>query len=111
VAQVRINVNGVGYAVTCDDGQEARVRDLASAFDERVQALAEQIGQVGDARLMLLAALTVCDELHEALAARQNAEARVADLDSASEDSAAKVLQAAAARVRAISARLDAEAG
>lgn len=66
MATVTVEVNGRPYAVGCADGQEDRVRDLASQFQERVQGVADQVGQVGDLRLFLMAALMLADELHAA---------------------------------------------
>ncbi|MEL7488195.1 MAG: cell division protein ZapA [Pseudomonadota bacterium] len=66
MAQVDITVNGRQYKITCDDGQEQRLQRLAAYFDSQVSTLGEELGQIGDARLMLLSALTVCDDLFEA---------------------------------------------
>ena len=66
MATVTVEVHGRPYAVGCADGQEARVRDLAAQFNERVQGVADQVGQVGDVRLFLMAALMLADELPEA---------------------------------------------
>lgn len=110
MAQVTIRVNGVGYAVTCDDGQEQRLRELAAYLDARVKRLSDQVGQVGDARLLLLASLTVCDELNDAFERQKTLEARLQAIDQTAEDGAMKVLDAAARRVRAITARLDEDA-
>jgi len=71
MATVTVEVYGRPYAVGCADGQEARVRDLAAQFNDRVQGVADQVGQVGDVRLFLMAALMLSDEL--AAAKRQAA--------------------------------------
>ena len=60
MAQVDIMLNGREYRITCDDGQEERLQQLAAYFDRHVSDLASDLGQIGDARLMLLSALTVC---------------------------------------------------
>ncbi len=106
MAQVDIMVNDRAYKVTCDDGQEQRLFRLAGDFDLRVRALSKDLGQIGDARLMLLAALTVCDELAEArkeIAA--NADADEA-LDAATIGGASRVITAAAKRVEDLATRL-----
>lgn len=66
MATVTVEVNGRPYAVGCADGQEDRVRDLASQFQDRVQGVADQVGQVGDLRLFLMAALVLADDLQAA---------------------------------------------
>lgn len=68
MAQVSIIVNGRGYQVGCDEGEEDKVQALGQALDERVQQIAQAVGQVGEARLMLLASLTMADDLAEAQA-------------------------------------------
>lgn len=66
MAQVDIGINGQSYRIACDDGQEEHVSHLAKYLDHRVGELVESVGQVGEARLLLLAALLVIDELAEA---------------------------------------------
>lgn len=63
MATVTVDVNGRPYSVGCADGQEDRVRTLAKQFDEHVRQIARDVGQVGDLRLFLMAALLVSDEL------------------------------------------------
>lgn len=63
MATVTVEVNGRPYNVGCADGQETRVRELARQFDEHVRQIGRDVGQVGDLRLFLMAALLVSDEL------------------------------------------------
>src|SRR5947207_14310103 len=72
MGQVSVPVNGRSYAITCDDGQEARIRRLAQYVDAKVGHFVASIGQVGEARLLLLAALVIADELADANEARQS---------------------------------------
>jgi cell division protein ZapA len=67
MGQVTITVNGRPYDIACDDGQEEHVRGLAGYLDERVSDLSRSIGQVGDARLVVMASLLIADELVEAV--------------------------------------------
>jgi cell division protein ZapA len=66
MAQISVPVNGRSYAITCDDGQEARIRRLAQYVDAKVSEFVANVGQVGEARLLLLAALSIADELSDA---------------------------------------------
>src|SRR3954452_9294756 len=52
--------------MACEDGQEDHLRGLARELDERIVALRGQFGEIGDARLTVMAALMVADELAEA---------------------------------------------
>lgn len=66
MAQVKVKINGRTYEVACDDGQEEHVARLGNYVDTKVVELAAQIGQVGDTRLLVMAALMITDELSEA---------------------------------------------
>ena len=66
MAQVTIDVNGRPYQVGCEDGQEAHLRDLAAVIDRQVRQVAEDVGQLGETRLLLMSALLMADELAEA---------------------------------------------
>ena len=108
MATVTVEVHGRPYAVGCADGQEARVRDLAAQFNERVQGVADQVGQVGDVRLFLMAALMLADELQEAKrqAAVQTAgrpkATPAAPAPAPAGDGLAEALNAVAARIEKI---------
>ncbi len=66
MALVNVTVNNRLYEVGCDDGEEDQVRRLSQVLDKRVRELAALVGQVGEARLMLMTALTLADDLEQA---------------------------------------------
>lgn len=66
MGQVAITINGRVYDIACDDGQEAHLSRLGLYLDQRVTELVESVGQIGDARLMVMASLLVADELADA---------------------------------------------
>jgi cell division protein ZapA len=66
VSQVNVTINGRQFRMACEDGQEDHLRGLAKDLDERIVALRGQFGEIGDARLTVMAALMVADELAEA---------------------------------------------
>ena len=107
MAQVEIRVNGRDYKVTCDDGQEQRLQQLAAHFDRHVTQLSDELGQIGDSRLMLLSALTVCDELFEARERALDMESAADPLDPDTVGAASRAVEAATARVNEIVARID----
>lgn len=108
MAEVDIIINERAYRVSCDDGQEPRLQRLAGHIDSHVRALVRELGQIGDARLMLLAALTVCDELFEARATLAEASDTAVALDPETVGGATRVLEAAASRVESLAERLQA---
>ncbi len=65
MAEVNINVGGREYRLACRDGEEEDLRAAASLLDARVSNLNENLGSVGEARLLLMAALLVSGELLE----------------------------------------------
>jgi cell division protein ZapA len=107
MAQVDIRVNGRIYKVTCDNGQEERLQRLAAYFDDYVSDLAQELGQIGDARLMLLSALTVCDELFETKERVSDLETAGDALDPDTAGAAGRAVEAAAKRVREIAETLE----
>jgi cell division protein ZapA len=66
MAQIVVKVNGREFPLTCADGQETRTRRLAQYVDSKVAEFTKTVGQVGEARLILLAALVIADELSDA---------------------------------------------
>jgi cell division protein ZapA len=106
MAQVDITVNGRVYKVTCDNGQEQRLQQLANYFDRHVNRLAGELGQIGDARLMLLSALTVCDEVFELKKRIADMDRGGGSLDTETLGGASRVIDAAARRVSAIAERI-----
>lgn len=106
--QVTIKINGRDYTVTCEDGQEERLRKLAAYFNEHVCELSEELGQIGDSRLMLLSALTVCDELFEARQDGTQGKTLSKDaIDPDTKAAAARAVDAATERVRKLSEQLE----
>jgi len=75
--QVTVTVNGREHLIGCGDGEEDRVRELAAYVDKRAGELVQAGTRVPDARLMLMTALVIADDLAQAYddldAARDNA--------------------------------------
>src|SRR5271154_4469632 len=63
MGSVQVTVNGRTYSVACDEGQEAHVARLGSYLEQKVGQLVKAVGQVGDARLLVMASLMITDEL------------------------------------------------
>jgi cell division protein ZapA len=66
MAQVSIQINGRDYLIACEDGEEEHLVFLADYVNRQVEGLVESVGQVGEARLLLMASLLLADELAEA---------------------------------------------
>lgn len=68
MADVAINFNGRSYRFACGDNEVQRLEDIAKYLTAKLEGLMREHGNIGDERLMLMAALTVADELFDALA-------------------------------------------
>ncbi len=66
MAKADIRIQGRAYSVACAPGQEARLAALARDLDQRVAGIAQAVGDIGEARLLLVAALALLDELEAA---------------------------------------------
>jgi cell division protein ZapA len=121
VSQVNVTINGRQFRMACEDGQEGHLRQLAKDLDERITALRGQFGEIGDARLTVMAALMVADELSEAvrklrrlegeLANLQQARAAAADSSSSTEAAWVSAVASAAERIEDMARKLNQVAG
>ena len=68
MSHINVSINGRQYRMACEEGQEVRLLKLAESLESRVTELRGKFGEIGDARLTVMAALTVCDELLDATA-------------------------------------------
>jgi cell division protein ZapA len=66
MSHINVTINGRQYRMACEEGQEVRLLKLAESLESRIQSLRGKFGEIGDARLTVMAALTVCDELLDA---------------------------------------------
>ncbi|MGO9817728.1 MAG: cell division protein ZapA [Acidocella sp.] len=65
MAQVTIRINGYAYTVGCEDGQEEHLGQMATEIEQRINSIKAIGGQSGEARLLMLAALLLADEMHD----------------------------------------------
>lgn len=118
MGKVSLEINGRKYALGCDDGEEVRLEGLGQKLNARIGVLANQFGQIGDLRLLVMAGISMMDELEEAREgiadqAREmsNALQRQSEDDlqeaRASEASAADALVDAARQIEKIADKLN----
>src|ERR1700712_2441830 len=109
MSHINVTINGRQYRMACEEGQELRLLKLAENFESRVENLRGKFGEIGDARLTVMAALTVADELldanhrtralEEELAALRDVRVVAADRARATQSAVAAALNAAADRI------------
>lgn len=120
MAQVTVTIAGRTYRMACGDGEEAHLEGLAALYDSRIEEMRRGLGELGDMRLHVMAALMIADELTflkkrvealeaEAEAARARAEEANARHD-ALEREATGAIEGAAQRLEKV-ARLLAGGG
>ncbi|MEO5336377.1 MAG: cell division protein ZapA [Magnetospirillum sp. WYHS-4] len=109
MAQVIVTVNGRRYEIACDDGQEAHLMRLGAYVDKRVSELIAAVGQVGDARLLVMVSLLLADELADIYSEMEKLKVTnkgaAARMDA--EDALGDGLEALASRIEGIAARLE----
>jgi len=96
MSHINVTINGRQYRMACEEGQELRLLKLAETLESRITNLRGKFGEIGDARLTVMAALTVCDELLDVGQQVRKLEEEVESLRS--------VRNAATARARATQA-------
>lgn len=117
MSKVSVTLNGRAFTIGCEEGQESYLRDLAAFLDQRVDAMSSQVGQIGDLRLLLMASLTVVDELKDAERRIESLEAHVdrlrsetanqADQQAVERDDLAAHIVAAAERLEMLAKALE----
>jgi cell division protein ZapA len=105
MAQVTIRINGYAYTVGCEDGQETHLEQMALDIEQRIASIKSIGGQSGEARLLMLAALLLADELHDMRSAQSAAPAPTPAAAKADPEKRAK-LRRLAARAEEIAADL-----
>ena len=66
MSQVSVTIDGRKYRLACNEGEEARLESLAGLIDEKIGEMRKTFGEIGDQRLVIMAALTLADSLTEA---------------------------------------------
>jgi len=108
MAHVTVSVNGRRYDIGCDDGQEDDVRRLGAELDRRVGGMAAAVGQVGEARLLVMAGLLMAHELEQVRPVGRPSPdgAAPAPAGSGEDDALCERIEALAARIEAAVGRL-----
>ncbi|PLW75228.1 cell division protein ZapA [Cohaesibacter celericrescens] len=65
MVQVSVSINGRAYRMACEDGQEDHLLALARRFDDLINQLKGDFGEIGDQRLTVMAGIMAMDQLVE----------------------------------------------
>lgn len=66
MASVSVIIHGRKYQIGCEPGQEQHILDLALSLDGKIESLRGAHGEMGDLRLIVMAAIMTADESFEA---------------------------------------------
>ena len=62
MANVNIKFNNKDYLLSCDDGQEENLKKLANHLDTKYNELKKNLGNIGENKLLLIAAIQMIDD-------------------------------------------------
>lgn len=98
MSAVVVSIAGRTYRMSCEDGEEARIEELARYVDDKIVSMRENFAEIGEQRIVVMAALAIADEASDARAKAQtmerNAAALGAELEAMRKENAARVARA-----------------
>ena len=65
MANVNINFNGKNYLLSCDEGQEENLKELADHLNKKFDELKLNLGNIGENKLLLISSSNVVDEYYD----------------------------------------------
>ncbi len=106
MADVEVSVGGRRYKLSCRDGEEDHLRALVRLVDQKATDITKSLGDMTEARTLLLSALLIADELNDlrgaAAVARNESPAEVAP-----DPAYAVAIERIAERVERLATRLE----
>ena len=128
--EVTITIGGRQFAVACQDGEEHYLHTAAMMLDDEAQVLADQVGRLPEARMLLMAGLMLADKTASVEDRVTSVEAKLAERDAELEglrnmgapeperievpvvpESVTETLAELAARAEAVAAEIEEKAG
>jgi len=67
MANVNIKFNNKDYLLSCDEGQEENLKELASYLDGKYNELKKNLGNIGESRLLLITSIKMIDDYFDLL--------------------------------------------
>ena len=62
MANINIKFNNKDYLLSCDDGQEDNLQELAVYLDKKYSELKKNLGNIGESKLLLITAIQMVDD-------------------------------------------------
>ena len=73
MANVNIKFNNKDYLLSCDDGQEKNLKELAQHLDSKYNELKQNLGNIGENKLLLITAIQMVDDYFDLFKKVKNA--------------------------------------
>ncbi len=102
-----ITIHNRPFNVQCGEGEELRLKRLASYVDARVREQAAAHGQIGDARLLVLTSLLIADELDDALSEIKRLQAGGSRAAASDDSGTAAMIERLAERLEQLAAAVE----
>lgn len=117
MAAVIVTIAGRTYRLSCDDGQEPRLEQLARYVEGKILSMRDSFKEIGEPRIVVMAALAIADESEDArakvettsqeLAALRAELAAAKDALATMEEKVTRAVEDAAGRLEALGADLQ----
>lgn len=106
MAQVIITVNGREYPIACENGQEARIMQLAQILEQKAEMLKSFSGKISENMFLAMIGILVADDLFEARKNTQPAPQKPVENIAGEQENAARI-QALNERIKAVAKLLE----
>ena len=82
MANVSIKFNGKEFILSCEDGQEEHLQELLIHMNQKFNDLKNNLGNLGENKLLLITAVKVMDEYYETKKKVEKKKAELIDLSN-----------------------------
>ena len=65
MAQVTLRINGFAYTIGCQDGEEKHLEAMGAEVNSRIDGVRTASGPSGEARMLVMAALLMADDIFD----------------------------------------------
>ena len=65
MANVNIKFNGKDFLLSCEDGQEEHLLELAENLNQKFTELKQSLGNIGENKLLIISSISIMDEYFE----------------------------------------------
>ncbi len=117
MAAVMVSIAGRTYRLSCDDGEEPRLEELARYVEGKILDMKDSFKEIGEQRIVVMAALAIADESMDARGKAQAMEQELTTLraelaatkkaNAALEEKVAAAVDDAARRLEQLNADLQ----